>query len=149
MQIPNSGCANDTINSVTAETCTFSVGTVGTTTPAVTVIASGGNNSSEARVQMDLAPYLVNGNDFLSTYDYLNTDNTLNPANTAGNYYYEVSSVAGDVGGNDRFFLSSGLTSVAEDVSFVEEVPFEFSPTLGLIISIFGFGTYKWAKNKH
>lgn len=137
LQIPNSGCAEATIGSVTAPTCTFSVGTPGSI--AVTVLASGGNNSSEARVQMDLDPYLTNGNDFFSTYNYYNTDNTVNTTatNTAANYNYEVSSIGFDTAGNDRFFLSSGLTSAAEqDFSFVQNVPFEFSPGLGILASL-------------
>ena len=147
VQIPGSGCTSETITvdttPITAPTCTFSFGSINPVEPAVTVIASGGNNSSEARVQMDLDPYLQTGEDFLSTYNYLNPDNTLNTttSNIADEYYYSVSSIANDSAGNDRFFLSSGLTEFAEDVSLVEEVPFKFSPGLGLILggSLLGF----------
>jgi hypothetical protein len=151
VQIPNSGCTSESItfetNTITAPTCTFTVGSVGGE-PAVTIIASGGNDSSEARVQMDLDPYLQTGEDFFSTYSYLNPDNTVNVSNIADQYHYSVSSLANDTGGNDRFFLSSGLTEFAEDVSFTEEVPFEFSPGLGLLLSFLGFSSYHFSKKK-
>jgi hypothetical protein len=126
-QIPGSGCASGTINGVTAETCTFTLG------ESVEVIASGGNDSSEGRFQVDF------GYDLFQKFNYLNADNTRNSSHTAGSYNYYLSSLANDTGGNDRFFLSSGLTLEAE------KIPFEFSPSLGIILSLglFGFPVLK------
>jgi hypothetical protein len=121
-QIPGSGCASGTINGVTAETCTFTLG------ESVEVIATGGNDSSEGRFQVDF------DYDLFQKFNYLNADNTRNSAHTAGSYNYYLSSLANDTGGNDRFFLSSGLTANAE------VVPFEFSPSLGIIFSLGLFG---------
>ena len=44
---------------------------------------------------------------------------------------------------------SVGLDPLGVNLGLVEEVPFEFSPSLGLIISGITIGISQWAKNKH
>ena len=124
LQIPGSGCATETLDTVTAETCTFALGDV------IQITNNGGNNDAEIRFQADLNDYLTGGNDFFSTYGYsLDGSNNLLSAGTSASYNYFVSSLVGNnTAGNDRLFLSGSLTSVAENV------PFKFSPGLGLVL---------------
>ena len=137
LQIPGSGCVSDTINTVTAETCTFTLG------DSIEITNNGGNNDAEIKFQSDLDDYLTGGNDLFSTYGYsLNPDNTLASAGTSADYNYFVSSlVSNNTAGNDRLFLSSGLTSVAE-----ESISFEFSPGLGLILCSGIFSSLRFIK---
>ena len=89
----------------------------------IDIEATGGNNTSEIKIQLDF------GFDLYETYGYTNSTNT----GVANNYNYTISATAiNEDGGNDRFFLSSGLTELA----LQQEVPFKFAPGMGFLIAL-------------
>ena len=87
----------------------------------IDIITAGGNNDSEIQLITEF-PF-----DLFTQYDYTDSSSP----GISSSYNFTISATAQNAdGGNERFFISSGITSFALE----QNVPFEFSPTLGLLI---------------
>lgn len=97
---------------------TTQVFSLGTDSIFVTGYNGGGQNNSEAQFQVNF------GFDFIAAYD-----GVLVNGEVPSSYEYTINTtISGQNSGDESFFLSTGLTTAAQ------AVPFEFSPTLGILM---------------